>query len=143
MRDCSERMCGIVVLVIVLLTVQCFAETADRDYVLGETVFILSSDDGKIGVKCIDETWLINPIYDDISFDGNVFWVFQSKGLTGLSENQMWLGFYNPNTGLTIPPQYDEIRIGQPLIVAWSSSEGWDVFDPEVDWIQKADKEKV
>lgn len=89
---------------------------------------ICKDSSGKDGVQNELGEWVIPPIYDMISYDSNVYWVFIGTG----ADNPAMVGFIDTTRGIAVPAHYDEILIGDELIVAYSSlSHVYDIFDKD------------
>lgn len=81
---------------------------------------------GKEGVQNDLGEWIIPPIYDEVSYDGNVYWVFIERN----DNEQKLVGIIDTSQGFAIAAHYDEILIGDSLIVAYDPlTHVYDIFD--------------
>ncbi len=106
---------------ITLSTFSCHADDIDP-------FGICQDSSGKEGVKDERGEWVIPPVYDMISFNGSVYWVFVEVG----ADQSPLMGLIDPKRGVAIPAHYEEILLDDELIVAYDASTGfYDIFDSE------------
>lgn len=87
---------------------------------------ICQDSSGKEGVQNDLGEWIIPPIYDEVSYDGNVYWVFIERN----DNEQKLVGIIDTSQGFAIAAHYDEILIGDSLIVAYDPlTHVYDIFD--------------
>ena len=97
----------------------CYAEDSPK-------LSICQGSSGKEGLQNELGEWVIPPIYDMVSYDGNVYWVF----IETAGNEQRLAGMIDTNRGYAIPVHYEEILIGEELIVAYDPlTHVYDVFD--------------
>lgn len=97
----------------------CYAEDSPK-------LSICQDSSGKEGLQNELGEWVIPPIYDMVSYDGNVYWVFIKRA----DNEQKLAGMIDTSHGFAIPAHYDEILIGDELIVAYDPlTHVYDVFD--------------
>lgn len=97
----------------------CYADASPK-------LSIRQDSSGKEGVQNELGEWIIPAIYDEVSYDGNVFWVFIKRA----DNEQKLIGMIDTSCGFAIPAHYDEILLGDALIVAYDPlTQVYDVFD--------------
>ncbi len=112
-----------IVLAAMLLLLPLCAQAKD-----GSELNICRDASGREGVQNELGEWIIPPIYDMISYNDEVYWVFleRDEGRTPL------MGLIDMARGIAIPAHYDEIRVGDELVVAYDATMHlYDIFDQE------------
>ena len=99
----------------------CYADDSPK-------LMICQDSSGKEGVQNDLGEWIIPPIYDEVSYDGNVYWVFIER----TDNEQKLVGIIDTSQGFAIAAHYDEILIGDSLIVAYDPlTHVYDIFDSQ------------
>ena len=84
------------------------------------------ADNHKEGVKDEAGEWIIPPIYDEVSYDGYSYWVVHRIR----QYEPPLIGVVNIQQGFAVPAYYEDILIGDGLIVAYSSlTQVYDIYD--------------
>ena len=81
----------------------------------------------KKGVVDATGAWVIEPIYDEITFDTEVFWLIVRSGDDEIPK----LGMWDPNKDARIQAMYVDIRRGTDNIVACCLQGGFDIYDSD------------
>ena len=122
---------GIAIILATLLLIFSFTFCCHADECSKLTIYQDSS--GKEGVQNQLGEWVIPPIYDMISIfdmisDDGIYWVFIETG----ADNPAKMGLIDTKRGIAIPAHYDEILIGDELIVAFDyTTHVYDIFNKE------------
>ena len=100
----------------------CNADQSDRL----DNYRIVAADNSKEGIMNEFDEWVVPPIYDTITYDGYSYWVF----FRTWQEAPELMGVINFVQGFAIPVCYEDILIGDDLIVAYSSLNSvYDIYD--------------
>ena len=123
----TTRKKNLLIVIIFMLAIICPQICdADQSDQYNDIYTICMAENHKEGVQNEAGEWIIPPIYDGVSFDGYSYWVwFRIK-----QDEPPLIGVVNFREGFAIPAYYEDILIGDGLIVAYSSlAKVYDIYD--------------
>lgn len=110
-----------VILGVVLCTCNCNADEMGNNR-------IKQDDSKKEGVQNTSGEWIIPPVYDSVVYNDGIYWVFINIDI----DKPSMMGLIDIEQGYAIPAHYEEILVGDDLIVAYDPvTHVYDCYDKQ------------